>query len=102
MFPRYRHLANHWSRCKNTETLLSALDTQIATVREQTVRDAEDAMRYQKAQDDAFLVARENVWNKSMGKNRAMDKMGGMFGDDGEDFDDELVAGLSGYEPRGM
>lgn len=86
--------------CKNTETLLAALDQQIADVRAKTMREAEDQAVYQKKQDEAFLFAREQVANRSKGKDKAAESLERFLGSHA-DYEDEGTD-VPMYEPRGM
>jgi hypothetical protein len=81
-------------RCKNAQTLLAALDDQIATVRDKTIRDAEDEAKYARMRDDAFLEASKagKKANKFGGDGSWVDYM---EMDDGDASDTPML-----FEPR--
>lgn len=49
------------SRSSNAESLLKALDQQIAEARESAIQEAEQAAQYQKEQDAAYNQAKEEL-----------------------------------------
>lgn len=80
--------------CKNAETLLSVLDHQIASVREQTLRDAEQAAKYSHVQDQAFLAAKEAMQKRASRSDKGYG--GASYVNESDDSDDVGIGGSLG------